>query len=64
MVGTQHYRAFISYGHNDEHWARWLKRALEKYKLPKTFHQSQPEFPAHLYPVIRDRNEPASGGEL
>jgi eukaryotic-like serine/threonine-protein kinase len=64
MVVSQHYRAFISYSHSDEHWARWLQRALEKYKLPKTFRQSHPELPDRLYPIFRDRDELASGGEL
>ena len=29
------YRAFISYSHSDEKWARWLHRALETYGIPK-----------------------------
>lgn len=64
MTETKHYKAFISYSHSDERWARWLQRALEKYKLPKTFRQSHPELPARLYPIFRDRDELASGGEL
>jgi eukaryotic-like serine/threonine-protein kinase len=64
MTDSRHYKAFISYSHSDEHWARWLQRALEKYKLPKTFRQSHPELPARLYPIFRDRDELASGGEL
>ncbi len=64
MLDSRHYKAFISYSHSDEHWARWLQRCLEKYKLPKTFRQSHPELPARLYPIFRDRDELASGGEL
>lgn len=64
MTGARHYKAFISYSHSDEQWARWLQRALEKYKLPKTFRQSHPELPERLYPIFRDRDELASGGEL
>ena len=64
MTDSRHYRAFISYSHSDEQWARWLQRALEKYKLPKTFRQSHPELPDRLYPIFRDRDELASGGEL
>ena len=29
------YRAFISYSHSDEKWARWLHRSLETYRLPQ-----------------------------
>ncbi len=64
MTDSRHYKAFISYSHSDEHWARWLQRFLEKYKLPKTFRQSHPELPTRLYPIFRDRDELASGGEL
>lgn len=64
MTDSRHYKAFISYSHSDEHWARWLQRCLEKYKLPKTFRQSHPELPTRLYPIFRDRDELASGGEL
>ncbi len=64
MTDSRHYKAFISYSHSDENWARWLQRSLEKYKLPKTFRQSHPELPTRLYPIFRDRDELASGGEL
>lgn len=64
MMHSRHYKAFISYSHSDEAWARWLQRALERYKLPKTFRQSHPELPVRLYPIFRDRDELASGGEL
>lgn len=64
MADSRHYKAFISYSHSDERWARWLQRSLEKYKLPKTFRQSHPELPDRLYPIFRDRDELASGGEL
>jgi eukaryotic-like serine/threonine-protein kinase len=64
MTDTRHYKAFISYSHSDERWAKWLQRALEKYKLPKTFRQSHPELPERLYPIFRDRDELASGSEL
>lgn len=64
MTEARHYRAFISYSHSDEHWARWLQRALEKYKLPKTFRKSHPELPNRLYPIFRDRDELASAHDL
>ncbi len=64
MVVSRHYKAFISYSHSDEKWARWLQRALEKYRPPKTLHQSHPDLPERLYPVFRDRDELASGNDL
>ncbi len=64
MAEPRRYRAFISYSHSDEHWARWLQRALEKYKLPKTFRLSHPELPQRLYPIFRDRDELASAHDL
>ena len=64
MAVQRHYRAFISYSHSDEAWARWLQRALEGYRLPKSLRQSQPNLPARLFPIFRDRDELASGGDL
>ena len=64
MAEPRHYRAFISYSHSDEQWARWLQRALEKYKLPKTFRLSHPDLPERLYPIFRDRDELASAHDL
>ena len=29
------YRAFISYSHKDQRWARWLIRKLEAYRVPR-----------------------------
>ncbi len=34
-LGEFKYFAFISYGHADERWSRWLHRALETYRVPK-----------------------------
>ena len=64
MAVQRHYRAFISYSHSDEAWARWLQRALEGFRLPKSLRQSQPALPARLFPIFRDRDELASGGDL
>jgi tetratricopeptide (TPR) repeat protein len=58
------YKAFISYGHGDERWARWLQRALENYKLPKSLRRAHPEMPARLFPIFRDRDELASSTDL
>lgn len=64
MKDSRRYKAFISYSHSDEQWARWLQRALEKYKLPKSLRKSYPDLPTRLYPIFRDRDELASGGDL
>lgn len=64
MQPARRYKAFISYGHSDERWARWLQGALEKYKLPKSLRRAHPEMPARLFPIFRDRDELASSTDL
>ena len=61
------YRAFISYSHSDEHWAKWLHKSLETYSVPKRLVGSQTEFgpvPARFAPVFRDRDELATATNL
>jgi tetratricopeptide (TPR) repeat protein len=58
------YKAFISYAHGDERWARWLQRALENFKLPKSLRKAHPQMPARLFPIFRDRDELASSTDL
>jgi len=60
------YRAFISYSHADERWARWLQGALERYRVPRRLRQREgaEPLPARLYPVFRDREELASANDL
>jgi tetratricopeptide (TPR) repeat protein len=58
------YRAFVSYSHADERWARWLQRALEHYRVPKTLRKAQPGLPERLFPIFRDRDELASSTDL
>jgi tetratricopeptide (TPR) repeat protein len=61
------YRAFISYSHADEAWAKWLHRALETYRVPKRLVGRQTEFgpvPGRLTPVFRDRDELATSTNL
>ncbi|PLW81989.1 hypothetical protein CWI75_12930 [Kineobactrum sediminis] len=61
------YRAFISYSHADEKWARWLHRSLETYRIPARLVGQSTEFgavPAKLAPVFRDRDELASATDL
>jgi tetratricopeptide (TPR) repeat protein len=61
------YKAFISYTHADEAWAKWLQRALERYRVPGRLVQAlrgQRELPRRLYPVFRDRSELSSSANL
>jgi tetratricopeptide (TPR) repeat protein len=61
------YKAFISYSHRDEVWARWLQHALEKYRVPKHLVGTPGAFgpiPARLNPVFRDREDLSSASDL
>ncbi len=61
------YRAFISYSHADDKWARWLLRRLESYRVPAnlvgTLGRDGP-IPAKLGSVFLDRDELPSAGNL
>lgn len=66
-LSTCRYRAFISYSHSDEAWARWLHRALETYRVPRHLVGSITPvgaIPERLAPVFRDRDELASSTDL
>ena len=61
------YRAFISYSHADEEWAKWLHKSLETYRLPRRLVGRETEFgpvPQRLAPVFRDRDELATATNL
>ena len=61
------YKAFISYSHADEEWAKWLHSALETYRVPKRLVGRESEFgpvPARISPVFRDRDELATATNL
>ncbi len=61
------YKAFISYSHRDEKWARWLHRALETYRVPGHLVGQQTSMgviPARPAPVFRDRDELPSATDL
>ena len=61
------YRAFLSYSHADEKWARWLLRRLESYRVPAGLvgkPGTDGPIPAKLGQVFRDRDELASAGSL
>jgi len=61
------YRAFISYSHADEGWAKWLHKSLETYRMPKRLVGRETEFgpvPDKIAPVFRDRDELATATNL
>ncbi len=58
------YKAFISYSHSDESWARWLHRKLEHYRLPRSVRSAAQIGAGDLRPIFRDRDELASSGSL
>ena len=67
MPAERHYAAFISYCHSDERWARWLHRAIERYRVPKRIRRSEAGHgptTARLRPVFRDRDELAAAADL
>ena len=65
MVGTCNYKAFISYSHADESWAKWLHRALEGYRLPRQLAgEVDAADAAPLSPTFRDRDELATSSDL
>jgi tetratricopeptide (TPR) repeat protein len=61
------YRAYISYSHKDESWAKWLHRALESYRLPRNLvgkKTRKGEVPSRIRPVFRDRDDLSSATDL
>ena len=59
-----HYKAFISYSHQDEKFATWLHKKLETYKVPKELQEDYPELPKKLFPLFRDREELSTSSDL
>jgi len=64
MPNHKHYKAFISYSHDDEAFGSWLHKELEKYKIPKKLREDYPHLPKSLYPIFRDRYELKAGDDL
>ena len=58
------YKAFISYSHRDEAWARRLHRRLEGYRPPRGVTLPDGSRPKRLYPIYRDRDEMAASPSL
>jgi len=66
-VKSSHYKAFISYSHTDEKWARWLQNSLEGYRVPRRLVGTDGRFgriPKRLAPVFRDREDLSSSADL
>ena len=60
-------KAFISYSHQDESWARWLQHSLESCRIPRRLVGEEGEFgpiPERLRPVFRDREDLSSASDL
>ena len=61
------YRAFLSYGHADSGWAKWLYAHLESFRLDKDLVGRKTPLgpvPKTLRPIFRDREEFSSGHTL
>lgn len=65
-AAPRRYRAFISYSHKDAEAARWLHRAIERYRVPRRLRVGTDENrrPARLSPIFLDRAELASSADL
>jgi tetratricopeptide (TPR) repeat protein len=62
-----HYKAFISYKHDDESWARKIHRYLETYSIPRRLVGKKAQhgtIPKTLGPIFRDRDEMPSASDL
>ncbi|MCP4045423.1 MAG: toll/interleukin-1 receptor domain-containing protein [Gammaproteobacteria bacterium] len=58
------YRAFLSYSHANEDWARWIHRSLERYRVPKNIVEKKSLPSTRLKPVFLDRDELSSSNSL
>ena len=66
-VATLKYRAFLSYGHADASWAKWLHGRLESFRFDKDLigrETSLGAVPKTLRPIFRDREEFSGGHSL
>ncbi len=55
------YLAFISYKREDEHWAKWLQKRLEHYRLPSVVRRENPLLPIYARPVCKDTTDMEPG---
>lgn len=66
-MSDNRYKAFISYNHQDEIWARWLQHALEAYRIPKRLVGTDGKYgriPKRLKPVFRDLEDLSASANL
>jgi tetratricopeptide (TPR) repeat protein len=63
-MGSSRYKAFISYNHGDARWARWIHRALERYRLPAKLQADHGLASNRLHPIFRDRDELSTSSSL
>ncbi len=63
-MGSHKFKAFISYSHADEKWAKWLHQGLEGYRLPPRLVNEFKLSANTLSPIFRDRDELASSRDL
>ena len=67
MNNKYKYRAYISYSHRNERWAKWLHHALESYRVPRKLvgtTTGRGKVPARIRPVFRDRDDLSSASDL
>ena len=67
MENSFKYRAFITYAHEDENQARWLRKKLEGFPVPTNLVGKKGKFgkiPSRLYPIFRDRDELPGSAQL
>ena len=67
MNQASQYKAYISYSHNNERWAKWLLHAIESYRVPRKLvgmTTKVGEVPARVRPVFRDRDDFSSAADL
>ncbi len=61
------YRAFISYSHSDDGWAKWLHKSLERFQFDNDLigrATALGPVPTRLAPIFRDREEFVGGSTL
>ncbi len=67
MNNKYKFKAYISYSHRDESWAKWLHRALESYRVPRKLLGTKTavgKVPSRIKPVFRDRDDLSSASDL
>src|SRR5262245_30521548 len=66
-IATLKYRAFMSYGHHDAKWAKWLHGALESFRIDPNWVGGRSRIgplPTTLRPIFRDRDDFSGGHTL